>query len=143
MKKVERFDRDVHEAILKGWLMERGLDGDANCSDLPGIGYISFVEDIPIATAFLRRCEGPYAMLDGLASNPKAESFHRHLGIELVVTQVIECAQHFKLKKLLAYSIDAGTLERSLHHGFKKLPHTLIGLDLEVQNGFHRVTAFK
>lgn len=140
--KVQRFVSEEHWQFIASWLRERGCSDDDGL-DLPEIGYISFSEDVPVAVAFLRRCEGRHGILEGLVSNPYASSLERHLGIDLAVREVILCARRLKLKEIIAYSKDDGTLERSLNHGFLKLPHTLIGLNLEVQDGFYRVAAIE
>lgn len=124
-----RYNPFEHEKLVQEWIIQR--DGDhKDAKDLPSVGFVSYDDELPVAIAFLRRSEGGYALLDGLVTNPNASSHQRHFGIDLAIQQIIDFARKGGIKKVLAYSVDEGTLKRSVFHGFIKLPHTLIGLDL-------------
>lgn len=126
---IDIYDEAVHGQIIDGWLQARGkMD---IISTLPAIGFVAMDNGDAIAASFLRHVEGGYCLFDGLVTNPAFPPFKRHLGIEAVVKALIARALELKIKKVLGYSLDEGTLKRSLHHGFKLLPHRLIVLDLE------------
>lgn len=126
---IDNYDEALHGQIIDGWLKARGKNDVI--PTLPAIGFIALDNGDAVAASFLRHVEGDYCLFDGLVTNPAMPPFKRHLGIEAVVKQLIVRAKELKLKKVLAYSLDEGTLKRSLHHGFKLLPHRLIVLDLE------------
>lgn len=108
---------------------ERKMDPEL-AKDLPEVGFIAFDDGIPVAAGFLRRVEGGYSLLDGLISNPNCRPWDRHVCIDLVVQELIKTAVARDDKKIVAYSEDISTINRSFVHGFKKLPHSLICLDL-------------
>lgn len=126
---VVKYNKALHGQILDTWFIARGMN--SVIETLPEIGFVASDDTDFIAASFLRRVEGDYCLFDGLVTNPMLAPFRRHLGIEAVVERLIIEAKELKMRKILAYSIDAGTLKRSVHHGFVHLPHTLIVLDLE------------
>lgn len=127
---VAKYEARKHLDTLKEWGGIRDVD-KGSLEDLPAIGFISLSDDsIPLACAFLREIEGKYALLDGLITNPFASSLERHCGITGVINAILLEGHHRGIKKILAYSADKGTLERSKNHGFTHLPHTMIALDL-------------
>lgn len=126
---VREFHLSDHLSIIRLWLGQRGLRLEL-ADELPEVGFIAFERDEPIAAAFLRRVEPNHAQLDGLITNTLSQSALRHEAIDLVVTACIEKAKELKIKQILAFSIDEGTLKRSEKHRFVKLPHTVIALTL-------------
>lgn len=125
---ITPFDRDRHTHYIKEWLTSRSLDPEKT-SDMPEVGFIIFKEE-PIAAAFFRQCEGAVGIFDGLISNPKISLFTRHLAIESLIAK-IECyAMDHGYKRILAFSVDEGTIKRSIKHGFNKQPHVLISKSL-------------
>lgn len=95
----------------------------------PKRGWVVEKNKEKIAVAFLRRCE-KWGMIDCLVSNPFASSDDRHLGINELMDFIIKQAKGMGLTMVFAHSMDNSTLERSETLGFKRLPHTLIALDL-------------
>lgn len=126
---VRAFHLADHISIIRHWLNQRNLEVRL-ADELPEIGFIAFDRDEPIACAFLRKVEPIFAQLDGLMTNVTAKSEFRHEAIDAVVTACIEKAKELKLKQLIAFSVDEGTLKRSEKHRFLKLPHTVIALNL-------------
>lgn len=125
------FDQFEDVTHLGAWLEKRGIPKIENILDeLPTWGYIAFKDKAPIACAFLRTCEGGHAMIDGLTSNPDAPSQDRHQAIDALVEKLHQKAKELNVKNLYFFSLDTGTLERAQRHGYVKLPHTLMGLDL-------------
>lgn len=126
---TEKYSKGMHGQILDRWFEARGLTSVIDT--LPECGFVALSEGEFVAASFLRRVEGGYCLFDGLVTNPILPPFKRHLGIEAVVKELILEAKRLKMHKILAYSLDTGTIKRSMYHGFKKLAHTLIMLDLD------------
>lgn len=124
-----KYEKSKHLAYVIDWLVLRGLD-PAVSYDLAEVGWVAYGTDYPVAIGFLRRMEGGHAMIDGLVTNPKATRAERNDGINDVILFLIDTAKTLGFKKLLAYSVDDGIINRSGIYGFTRLPHTLIGMDL-------------
>ena len=98
--------------------------------EMPKVGFIAFDGETPISFCFLRMVEGGVALIDSYTSNPECSRELRHEGNDLVVKACINEAKELKLRNLIAFTVDASTIERSYTHGFVELQHTCIGLDL-------------
>ena len=114
--------------FIQEWLEARGIKV---IDPLPEIGFLAAVDDVPTAVGFLRKVEGGVGWIDSLCSNPEQPSLARHLAIESVVKTLINQALLHRMTALIAYSVDASTLERSKTHGFVHLPHTVIVKKME------------
>lgn len=123
------YEAKLHNRYISQWLASRDLKNNF-ANDLPEIGYITVDRNRPIAAGFIRRMEGNFAMLDSLITDPLAVAELRSKAIDLVVTKLIKEAKLLEIKHFFAFSKDANTIERSLKHGFMKLPDTVIGVDL-------------
>ena len=99
-------------------------------SEMPEYGYVVMSDDTIIATAFLRRIEGGFIQLDGLSTNPGMAPHIRNEAIELALSACYSKAKELGYTSILAMSMDSSTLLRSINHGFVRLPHALIVLDL-------------
>lgn len=98
---------------------------------LPKIGYIAYVDKMPVAAGFLRRLEPCYAHLDTLVSNAYCGSILRHEGVKGVVDTLIADAKRLKLEGIVAHTQDKGTLLRAEALGFRIVPQTIIALPLK------------
>jgi hypothetical protein len=133
---VKYFDYD-DLPFLNDWLRARGM-APSEFSDLPTVGFVVSEGDLRIAACFLRRCEGNYGIVDGLTTNPEAPSVLRHVAIDTAVRMICEEARQREITKLVAWSIDKGTLERAYErHGFVQSHNTLITKDLSVPLNTH------
>lgn len=121
---VKYFDHD-DLSHLNDWLRAREHK-PSEMSDLPAVGFVASDGDFRIATCFLRRCEGNYGILDGLATNPEASSELRNAAIDAVVSAICDEAKQREITNLVAWTIDKGTLERSFRHGFVQSHFALI-----------------
>lgn len=130
---VERFTL-YHIPALNSWLKAHGHPIPA-LIEYPELGYIACDANGPIAAGFLRRVEGGYAQIDGLTSNPGRNGADRHQAIDMVAETLIEKARSLKISAILVLSQDESTIMRSERHGFRKLPHTLLGVDLNSRGG--------
>lgn len=126
---VKYFDHD--DLIdLNNWMRLRGRQ-PYEMSDLPAVGFTVSQGDTKIATCFLRRCEGNYGIVDGLASNPDADSKQRHAGLDVAIKMVCEEAKNREITHLIAWTVDNGTLQRGCErHGFTKSRHNLMTKEL-------------
>jgi hypothetical protein len=117
-------------STIHDWLRAREHK-PVEMSDLPSIGFVVSEGDFRIAVCFLRRCEGNYGILDGLCTNPEADSELRHVAIDTAVRMICEEARQREITNLVAWTIDKGTLERGCdRHGFSKSEHAVITKDL-------------
>ena len=124
------FNRENHLELVSKWLKVRGIN-ELLAQEVPQFGYICFNNHEAICAGFLRKVEGGYMFMDSLITNPIAEPELRNKAIDLVVTELIESAKDLQVTKILAYSTDINTLERSKKHGFRAYPeNVVIGLEL-------------
>lgn len=68
--------------------------------------------------------------MDTLVSNKALPQEIRHEGIKLLVETLIKRAKELKLKGIIAFTSDAGTLERAEAIGFRVDAQTVITLPL-------------
>lgn len=108
------------------------------CYDVPRFGLLVYIDERPVCVGFLRRCEGNYAFIDGLTTNPRILGDLRHVAIDALVVELKKKALEFGVRHLLAWSVDEGTLKRSQRHGFAKMPDTLIAASLIDDNDTER-----
>lgn len=127
---VESFDFREHNHFLRALLLLRELP-TSYADEVPVYGFIAFENRKPIVIGFLRRMEGNYGWIDGLISNPEVDGPVRHAALDQVVLHLIDKAKELKLKRVLGFTVDNSTLERSYRLGFKKQPHSIIVLELD------------
>jgi hypothetical protein len=112
--------------LINDWLVERGHTR-ADPAEMPSVGFLVSVDDIPTAACFLRRCEGNIGIVEGLVSNPAANAEQRHRALDAAIQFVVEEAKAREMTKLIATSLDSSALLRGCErHGFRKSPQTLI-----------------
>jgi len=129
MIRLRSYYAPEHYSLIEHWLKFRGLD-PAMAEDLAKTGFVAFKDNLAIAAGFLRMCEGSLAMIDGLVSNPYAPGVARHHALDEIIDELIFCARERGVKRILAYSVDNGTINRAQDHGFMSLPQVLLGLEL-------------
>lgn len=127
--KLVRYTNDVCYDIVCYWLAKRNVYVPTE-DEMPRIGYMAHVDGNPIAAGFLRYVEGGFALLDGLVTNPDSPGEFRNIAIDAVVSRLLKKAKSAGILKVTAYTKDAGTLLRSVNHGFVSVPHTVIIADL-------------
>lgn len=126
---IQRFKREIHENFVTLWLCLRD-SSPGYVAELPRLGLIAYWGDTPTATIFLRICEGGVGIIEGLTTDPRVKSNKRHKALDVLVERILLEARHLGIEAILAYSVDAGTIERSFSHGFIELPHKLLVADL-------------
>lgn len=102
----------------------------ADYSTIPAIGWVVRHDSVPVAYAFLRRVEGGYGQLDGLIVNPDFHGEIRSQALDMAIEYAISSAKDAGIINILAFCRDKAPIERALKHGFGKLPHTLLALNL-------------
>lgn len=122
---VRRFHRTSDLYHIRNWLNARELNISLS-ENLPEIGFIAFDHNESIAAGFLRKVEGNFGLIDGLITNPTAQSHARHFAIDEIVQNIILVAKELHFSLIMAFTIDNGTLIRSRAHGFQALPDTMI-----------------
>lgn len=131
MMYTERFGFEHYDTMCE-WLKLRN-SYIPKIGILPETGLVIFERGTPVAAGFLRKCEGSLAIFDGLVTDPNAESSQRNQALDLLVSQLIKTAKELELKGIIAWTREDVVLMRSYRHGFKKLPETVIALDLSSQ----------
>lgn len=127
---VSEYDEDQDLLHINKWLKER-KHPEIDAYDVPDIGYVANYKSRPVAAGFLRMVEGENAWFDSLITNPGATPEFRHIALDLVVEAILNKAKLRGIAKIIAFSVDEGTLKRALRHNFVQLPHTVISLDLK------------
>lgn len=128
---VDRFTLD-HIPTLDAWLKAHGHPIPP-LIEYPEVGYIVSDTQGPIAAGFLRKVEGGYAQIDGLTSNPERAGADRHQAIDMVAESLITTAKSLGIAGLMVLTKDESTIMRSERHGFRKLPYTLLAVDLSAR----------
>lgn len=98
---------------------------DLTCSidDMPEFGLIAIKGDTPIAAGFIRRVEGPYAILDSFITNPDTPSEFRDRALDLITEKLITIADYNNVTKLISFTTEKNIFIRSIKHGFASVPH--------------------
>ena len=104
---------------------------DITMKTLPKIGYITMLNEQPVAAGFLRRVEPCFAQIDTLVSSAYFGSKIRHEGITLVVNNLLLDGRSLKLKGVLAFTSDNGILNRAKELGFHEVNQTIIAKELK------------
>lgn len=125
------FNFNKHSEHIEAWLIGHKMNPRLFL-ETPDSGSIVYDDEGFIAAGFLRHQEACHDLfLDGLIANPESSGKRRYRAIDAVVEHLIQKAKRAGARKILAYSKDAGTLKRSLRHGFQVLPHVMIALNLK------------
>lgn len=127
---VRKFHEQTDLPVINHWLNLR-FHNPLTSEDVPMHAFIVSNNNDPIAAGFLRLIEGRNAIFDFLVTNPEAPSTYRDVAIGLVGEEIIKAARKRKIKRIIAYSIDTGTLTRAVRSGYVQLPHKLVALDLK------------
>lgn len=122
---TELYNKKDHEYYCKSWLKARNLD-EKLADELPNLGTVVLERGEPIAMGFLRMCEGKYAIVDSLISNPEAPGDMRYSALDMVVDNLTVYSRDHDIKYLIAWTQDHNTRMRAFAHGFNQLEHTLI-----------------
>lgn len=133
---IEEYVKDKHQDYLMAWLKARKMP-PALAEDVPSIGLILFEGSLPIAIAFVRQAEGDIGYFEGLCTNPNVAAETRNIAVDALVLQIIETAKEFKMRMIRASTADNNTLTRALRHGFRKLPGTMIAIELQKVSTMH------
>lgn len=132
---IEAWNPTKHMFMLSKILRSHKVN-PPKLTQMPQYGFVAIDDSAQIiASAFIRRVEGGFCQLDGLATDPEKDPVSRNTAINCVLMAVYLKAKELGYKEIMAFSMDNSTLLRSERHGFVKLPHALIALDLNLVNG--------
>lgn len=128
--KAIKFTHPDHYLTLIYWARERQSHIPTS-EEMPQQGIVILNDNQePICMGFIRRIEGGLGMIDGYISDKNAPAIERNEALSLLTEEIINLSKELGLSGLLAITVDAHTLERSLKHGFSALPHALMFKDL-------------
>lgn len=123
---IVRYHPLNHASLMKTWREAYGLDLKA-IDELPEFGLVAFDGELPICAGFLRKVEASkQVFLDSLIANPKTSGKIRYHAIDSLCEALIKEAEERKFESIWAISVDAGTLKRSLKHGFRATPSVVV-----------------
>lgn len=129
--KIADFHKSSHLKILKEWASYQNLDILITEEDLPKIGYISFYGFIPICAGFLRKCEKNIGIFDSLIADPRVRGEIRNLGIEKVISEILNVAKKEGINDILAFTASACVMERARKFQFQeKSNYRILSLNL-------------
>lgn len=115
-------------------LKDQNYEGDLSeftMQYLPKIGYMAFLDKIPVAAGFLRRVEGNLVgQIDGLTSNPQFGSIIRNEALDKVVNQIVSDGKVLGLKGLYAHTTVESVYKRAVATGFHVTEHSILALPL-------------
>lgn len=126
---LRKFVKELHMGALAEMLEDRECYVPTE-EETPEIGFIVYELDTPVATAFLRRVEGNYGQIDGVATNINCSSEQRHIALDTAIKACIATADLLGVKQLVAFCKDESTITRSQSLGFAKAPHSLMVYDI-------------
>lgn len=110
---------------IKDFLSRRDLPLSM-ADSLPMIGFVISYNDELIAMGFIRKVEGGYGMIDGYITDPDQPPHIRNEALDLLTYHIIKAAKDNNINNLIATTQDENTICRSLKHGFRKLPESVI-----------------
>ncbi len=85
---------------------------------MPENGVIAFENDRPVAAAFLRKCEGPFAIMDSLITDPDAPGQVRNDAIDSMVQALVALGEDLCLKAIICSTSNESVIARAKRHGF-------------------------
>jgi N-acetylglutamate synthase-like GNAT family acetyltransferase len=124
---IRKFVKELHLQTLQLIMARRGVH-IPYAEEIPEIGFIVYDFETPVAVSFLRRCEGKFGQIDGVASNPDCTSQQRHKALDMAIAHCIETAQHLGITQLISITKDKPTLERAIRNGFEELPEYTVSI---------------
>lgn len=99
-------------------------------TQLPRVGFIAFEDGEAVAAGFLRDCEGGFAFIDSLISNPKCSPVLRDAAVQMVNAALIGKAKGLGYTQLVAFIEDSNTITRAKAFGFVETSQRLFALKL-------------
>lgn len=110
--------------LINDWLIKRDM-APVDPEDIPARGWIVMIDKKPVGAVFMRLCEGGYGIMDSLVNDPELPSEKRHLVNDRLFYKIQRFALANELKGVFGTTVDKGTLERAIRHGFSPSPMTL------------------
>lgn len=123
--RAHHFKLSDHYHFIRRWLEKRKMVLWPK-EELPQFGYVASYHFEPVAMGFIRKCERGIGLFDSLICDPDCEFEIRNECLDFLVKTILFEAKRHDFKKIIAYSINISTLERSKKHGFHVQPHQVI-----------------
>lgn len=117
--RITPYDPNKHKTHAETLLTLRNMDYHLS-SDLPSYGLIAIEKNVPYAMGFVRRMEGPYAMLDSYISNPMSPYNRRDKCLDIITKKLVEWCEINAITKIVAFSENNAIVKRAQLHGFIK-----------------------
>jgi len=127
---IEQYNPDLHEHIYELLLHMHGLDIQ-QAQDVPYLGYIAYCGFTPACMGWLRCMEGAAGIMDSFITNPELTAKDRHEAYNAVTEQIEATARAQGIKRLIAMSVDTGTIQRAKTHGYSEAAHKMLFKDLK------------
>lgn len=130
MKSIS-FEFYEHVKCMYDWSKARSSYFPDEVYEIPEHGLVILdISSKPICMGFIRKIEGGYGLIDSYLSDPSQSPKDRDEALDLLTKDLVNLAKQLGILRLLANTMDSNTLERSLKHGFSRLPHTLMVIRL-------------
>jgi hypothetical protein len=124
-----RFDFNTHFEHYNAMRVKHNMV-PASVSSIPALGFVVECNFVPVAYAFVRLVEGGYGQLDGFIVNPDFHGEQRDKALNMVTDACESKAKAIGITHLYAFCETKPPIERALRHGYAKLSHTIMVLDL-------------
>lgn len=99
---IRPYNQGKDEEVLAEILRVREVDVDYSL--LPRFGFVAIEDDVLLAFGFMRYVEGPYAMIDGLTTNPNVEVDKRRLALSRILDKMIRIGKRYRLRALMGFT---------------------------------------
>lgn len=90
--------------------------------DFPRHTFAAIDDSILIAVGGLRLCEGPFCLLDTMATNPESPAEKRHEAINAIVDLILSTGKKLGFEGIIARSKESSIINRALSIGFVVVP---------------------
>lgn len=124
------FDSEAHFGALAEWLLARNHSVPPK-QTIPALGWVLLSDKIPVVTAFLRKVEGGFALIDGLCTNPSVSAKQRNTSIDTIVNFLLNYAETQGFARLMCLSKDENTITRAKRYGFELQQHVVLAKDFK------------
>ena len=132
--RLELFDSNAnysnHIDLIREWIKKRNMD-ESFILELPVFGFVCYYDELPIAMAFIRRCESSVMIFDSLIADPESDPIIRDQCVDVLVSKILSEAKKKRIDKVIAFSNQKRTLDRAFRHGFIKTDYQVITLNLK------------
>ena len=116
---VHRFKKEEHYALMSRWYEKRDFPIVPE-EYLPEIGLVAMHDGAFVVMGQLYRTDGGIASISHLVSSPVATSEERHIGLDLVISNLMKIAEDQKYHLVTVATNLEKLFPRFENFGFKK-----------------------